>query len=680
MPARDRDALRARPGRTRRAATPRPPSTESTTRCGGSPAPRPSPPSRPKARWARISAANDALDAAADAQQTANLIDERLKTIEHDLARLDEDKDACVAELERLLGTTLHIVRRMLRDGRIPDHVPRFGGEPVFKMNTDLVASPRRTAKGDPSKLRERPRRSQPGPGNRPGHRRRTRRSNARCARKGGRSGSELLKPKGEGNTEHMPIDRVTVSGGELLTAAMMIYVVVARLRAEAMPGSTGEPGVLILDNPLGKANKALLLKTQIGLADAMGIQLFYTTGIQDYAALAEFENIVKLRRNRQSQSTGRIHVELEPIRVHIDREPTGTRHAHIRRRIELSPFEQELRRLGKRRIRLAELRDAYFRAHREALDAPDSRRLLHDALRDLKDDGAVELPARGWDESGSPPLPRTVLLRNAGRKGTTRAAQAWLPTLAFAADERNRGPADNSRGNQRLPHRQAGREASISCRHESGHCTSSGTRSASTICGKARPRCSRGASPCAISVATRSPHRCRSKRIRDGHAVVRSWSSRTTTRTRVSRCWNHKARQYAAIAYGGGNAFRQGAGNLDEIITRTKASGTVYVGDLDPAGAAILLGVNDHRQSTGRSAICPHRGLYRWLLANGCRRPLKKTPAADMLTKLGGLFPFELVRGLLDLWKTGQRIPQESFGLEQLSGTDERIARADTA
>ena len=48
---------------------------------------------------------------------------------------------------------------------------------------------------------------------------------------------------------------------------------VLARLRAQAMPGSTGEAGVLILDNPLGKANKALLLKTQIGLADAMGVQ-----------------------------------------------------------------------------------------------------------------------------------------------------------------------------------------------------------------------------------------------------------------------------------------------------------------------------------------------------------------------------------------------------------------------
>ena len=98
-----------------------------------------------------------------------------------------------------------------------------------------------------------------------------------------------------------MPIERVTVSGGELLTAAMMIYLVIARLRADAMHEGTGEAGVLILDNPLGKANKALLLKTQIGLADAMGIQLFYTTGVQDTSALAAFENIVRLRRNRQS-------------------------------------------------------------------------------------------------------------------------------------------------------------------------------------------------------------------------------------------------------------------------------------------------------------------------------------------------------------------------------------------
>ena len=266
---------------------------------------------------------NDSLAAAAHAPGTSRLIDDRLKSIEHDLSRLDDDLQACIEELDHLLGIALHIVRRMVRDGRIPDHVPRFGGQPVFRMSadlsrveakhrreilrsyiTDLVQDDRVPAKGQEIAAEM------------------VDRMTAALGR--GSLGIRLLKPKGEGDTEHMPIDHVTVSGGELLTAAMMIYLVIARLRADAMHEGAGEAGVLILDNPLGKANKALLLKTQIGLADAMGIQLFYTTGVQDTSALAAFENIVRLRRNRQSRATRRIHIEVEAMRAHIDRNADG--------------------------------------------------------------------------------------------------------------------------------------------------------------------------------------------------------------------------------------------------------------------------------------------------------------------------------------------------------------------
>ena len=262
---------------------------------------------------------NDALAAAANARRTAGLIEDRLKTIEHDLSRLDDDLQACVAELERLLGTAVHIVRRMVRDGRIPDDVPRFGGQLVFRMSADLsrVAGTQREEilRSYVCDLAEADRVPETGQDIA------TELIDRMTAALGRETlGIRLLKPKGEGDTEHMPIDQVTVSGGELLTAAMMIYLVLARLRAESMHGGAGESGVLIMDNPLGKANKALLLKTQIGLADAMGIQLFYTTGVQDTSALAEFENIVRLRRNRQSRSTGRIHVEVEAMRTHIDK------------------------------------------------------------------------------------------------------------------------------------------------------------------------------------------------------------------------------------------------------------------------------------------------------------------------------------------------------------------------
>ena len=266
---------------------------------------------------------SDALAAAAHAPGTAGLIDDRLKSIEHDLLRLDDDLQACIEELDHLLRTALHIVRRMVRDGRIPDHVPRFGGQPVFRISADLTdiatTQRREILRSYISDLVEDDRVPERGQDI-------AAEMVERMTAALGRSTLDirLLKPKGEGDTEHMPIERVTVSGGELLTAAMMIYLVIARLRADAMHGGTGEAGVLILDNPLGKANKALLLKTQMGLADAMGIQLFYATGVQDTSALAAFENIVRLRRNRQSRATRRIHVEIEKMHAHIDRITDG--------------------------------------------------------------------------------------------------------------------------------------------------------------------------------------------------------------------------------------------------------------------------------------------------------------------------------------------------------------------
>ena len=108
---------------------------------------------------------NDSLAAAAHAPGTSRLIDDRLKSIEHDLSRLDDDLKACIEELDHLLGIALHIVRRMIRDGRIPDHVPRFGGQPVFRISADLVPCRSQTPPGDSSQLHHRSGGGRPGPG-----------------------------------------------------------------------------------------------------------------------------------------------------------------------------------------------------------------------------------------------------------------------------------------------------------------------------------------------------------------------------------------------------------------------------------------------------------------------------------------------------------------------------------
>jgi hypothetical protein len=56
--------------------------------------------------------------------------------------------------------------------------------------------------------------------------------------------------------------------------------------------------GTLFLDNPIGRANATYLLELQRAVADALGVQLIYTTGLFDTTALAEFPLVVRLRND----------------------------------------------------------------------------------------------------------------------------------------------------------------------------------------------------------------------------------------------------------------------------------------------------------------------------------------------------------------------------------------------
>ena len=344
-----------------------------------------------------------------------------------------------------------------------------------------------------------------------------------------------------------------------------------------------------------------------------------------------------------------------------------------------MATFEGELRVLGKRRIALRELRAAYLRAHPEALSAPDGRQLLLDALQALERDGVMELPRQGWDTSGSPELPRTASLCVTASSRRAPTPCAWLPALAFAAGERHPGrradlQAINSflvsvRERNRLPvptkERSLqifGDEKRLDQLRKGGLTLFDGRISLDDL------ECY----PVAPPLPYETPQRCVPGQP---ILVLENYHSFDSFRR-----WNQEAALYAAVAYGGGNAFRQGAGNLDELIARTGAGGAIYLGDIDPAGVQILIGVNARRKVEGRAPLCPHRGLYRWLLAHGHRRPLDTAPTDDLLHQLGDVFPSDVVDALVDLWSGRKRVPQESFGLEQLGGKDAVIADPDAA
>ena len=343
--------------------------------------------------------------------------------------------------------------------------------------------------------------------------------------------------------------------------------------------------------------------------------------------------------------------------------------------------FEEALRALGKRRIRLPELRDAYLRAHPDALDAPDLRRLLLEALRGLERDEVADLPAPGrrWDTSGSPALPRTASLRDVARSRRSPKAHAWLPALAFAADERHPvRRADlrainafllsaRDRSLSPVPTRERslqifGNEKRLDDIRKGEPTLFEGRISLDDL------HCYPVAPPLPFEIPG-SPSAGRPILVLENYHSYDSF-----------RRWNQEAALYAAVAYGGGNAFTQGAGNLDDLIVLAAAHGAFYVGDLDPAGIDIVLGVNERRRAKGRTSVQPHCGLYGWLLAHGCRRPLDKAPRDGVAARLGEVFPAGMAGALGELWAEGLRIPQESFGLEQLRGREAAIAGPDAA
>jgi hypothetical protein len=111
----------------------------------------------------------------------------------------------------------------------------------------------------------------------------------------------EILKPDAVLRAERVSVGQMSdvFSGGQLLTAAIALYCTMAALRANDRGQSQlRHAGTLFLDNPIGRANATYLLELQRAVADALGVQLIYTTGLFDTTALAEFPLVIRLRND----------------------------------------------------------------------------------------------------------------------------------------------------------------------------------------------------------------------------------------------------------------------------------------------------------------------------------------------------------------------------------------------
>lgn len=109
-----------------------------------------------------------------------------------------------------------------------------------------------------------------------------------------------VLKPDAVLRAERVPVAQMgdVFSGGQRLTAAIVLYCTMAALRAEQRGMKMRHAGVLFLDNPIGRASAHYLLELQLHVAEALGVQLVYTTGLMEANALRVFPLIVRLRND----------------------------------------------------------------------------------------------------------------------------------------------------------------------------------------------------------------------------------------------------------------------------------------------------------------------------------------------------------------------------------------------
>jgi hypothetical protein len=115
-----------------------------------------------------------------------------------------------------------------------------------------------------------------------------------------------VLKPTADLHEERVPVSAMAKwSGGEKLTAAVVLYCIIARLRARnrSRTLATDSSGALVLDNPLGKASYVGFLALQRRVAAALGVQLLYTTAVRDLKAVGTFPNVIRCQNRRPAGS-----------------------------------------------------------------------------------------------------------------------------------------------------------------------------------------------------------------------------------------------------------------------------------------------------------------------------------------------------------------------------------------
>lgn len=248
----------------------------------------------------------NSLDASIlDYARIERAITERRAAVASELATMDHDFEQATDRLVGLVSTARSLLRRATQAMHLPDSVPMVGGLTVLRMSRALFSLSQEDLKTGLKPYMDLLAADQNVPP-----------TGAALAAQAllnlvsGRLGIQILKMVDSVDEQYVSVDRLSHSGAERISMALLLYFVIAKLRYEERAQiRTAQGGILMLDNPFAKATARPIWQAILSLADATGIQLILTTGIKEYETLSVFKRFLRLARPEKNASTGRTHV-----------------------------------------------------------------------------------------------------------------------------------------------------------------------------------------------------------------------------------------------------------------------------------------------------------------------------------------------------------------------------------
>ncbi|WP_329059083.1 hypothetical protein [Amycolatopsis sp. NBC_01480] len=261
------------------------------------------------------------------AGEWAEALRPRLRTLTDDLAQIDRHRGGIITRLQGMVDGALRTLRSAQRVSRLPDGLGDWSGQEFLRIRfTELEENVLAEKLGE---VVDEAAAGKTADG------RDVKRDGLSLVLRGVQVSApkgfrvDMLKPDSVLRTERQRVSEIrdVFSGGQQLTAAIILYCTLAALRANNRGKARNRhSGVLFLDNPIGRASAGYLLELQRAVAEALGVQLIYTTGLFDAGALAEFPLIVRLRNDADLRA-GRKYLSVDStIRTSLDDlgEPDG--------------------------------------------------------------------------------------------------------------------------------------------------------------------------------------------------------------------------------------------------------------------------------------------------------------------------------------------------------------------